>query len=247
MKILAIDTSCSACSAALMTDGRLTANYYLDNKLTHSVKLMPMVDEILKNLGLAPSDIDVFACGTGPGSFTGLRIGIATVKGLAVPFNTPVAGVCSLEAAAWNFACADKDIYVITDARNKNVFYAAYRPCGDRVEQILPPDMANLEEIVQNISSPCIFAGDGIFKYGDILATNKNIVLAPASLAMPCAAGVALAADKLAKNGGLIDADALLPMYLRKSQAEQELEEKQKTVEERKFKHDCYRMRPRRF
>ena len=228
MKILAIDTSCSACSASIISDGRLMANYYLDNKLTHSVKLMPMVDEILKNLGLTPADIDVFACGTGPGSFTGLRIGIATVKGLAVTFDTPVAGVCSLEAAAYNFASADKDIYVITDARNKNVFYAAYRPTGEAVEQIFSPDMGNLEEIVQKISVPCIFAGDGIFKYSDILATNKNITLAPPSLAMPCASGVAAAAEKLAKNGGLISADELLPMYLRKSQAEQELEEKQK-------------------
>ena len=228
MKILAIDTSCSACSAAILNNGKLCANYYIDNRLTHSVKLMPIIDEILKSAELKPADIDVYACGTGPGSFTGLRIGIATVKGLAAPFDTPVAGVCSLESAAYNFSASDKDVYVITDARNKNVFYASYRPAGDCVEQITAPDIGSLEEIVEKITSPCIFAGDGIFKYSDILTKNKNITLSPAHLAMPNAAGVAMGALKLAARGSLLTADALLPMYLRKSQAEQELETKNK-------------------
>ena len=213
-----------------MTDGRLTANYYLDNKLTHSVKLMPMIDEVLKSAELTPADIDVFACGTGPGSFTGLRIGIATVKGLAAAFDTPVAGVSSLEAVAYNFAATDKEIYVITDARNKNVFYASYRRIGDGTQQILAPDIAGLEEIVEKISAPCIFAGDGIFKYSEILVKNKNIILAPLHLAMPSATGVAMGAQKLADEQKLVSSDELLPMYLRKSQAEQELEEKSKAT-----------------
>ena len=226
MKILAIDTSCSACSAAILESGRLIGNYYQDNKLTHSVKLMPIIDELLKSAELTAADIDVFACGTGPGSFTGLRIGVATVKGLAAPFDTPVAGVCSLESVSYNFSIADKDIYVITDARNKNVFYAAYRPTKSGVEQIIAPDIGSLEKIVEKITSPCIFAGDGVYKYSEILTKNKNIIISPPHLAMPNAAGVAAGAMKLAEKGRLLSADELLPMYLRKSQAEQELENK---------------------
>ena len=127
MKLLVIDSSGSAASVAVGTEDKLIAQYYIDDKLTHSQKLMPMIDTVLRDLDMTAEDIDVFGAVTGPGSFTGLRIGIATVKGLAAALKKPVAGINSMLAAAYNFSCSDLPVYPLIDARNNQAYSGCYK------------------------------------------------------------------------------------------------------------------------
>lgn len=229
MNLLAVDTSCSVATVAVMADDKLTAHYYIDNKLTHSTMLMPMIDEMLKKAELTADDIDVFAAGIGPGSFTGLRIGIATIKGFACALNKPACGICSLEATAYNFALCEKDICIITDARNGQAFCAVYKSTGETLETLMEPCVINVSELADEISVPTIIAGDAAIKYEKLFSENKNIIISPPHLRMPQASSLGFAAVQAAKNGKLLDPAQLTAMYMRKSQAEREKEMKNQT------------------
>ena len=130
MKILAIDTSSAVASAAILEDGKLIAEYILNNKKTHSQKIMPMIDEIIKDSDLTINDIDVFAAAYGPGSFTGLRIGVATAKALAHAVNKPLVEVSTLEGIAYNAVYSDLLLCPIMDARRNQVYNAVYKSEG---------------------------------------------------------------------------------------------------------------------
>ncbi len=227
MILLAIDSSGSAASVAVGTEDKLLAHHYIDDKLTHSQKLMPMVDSVLQDLGMTASDIDIFGAVTGPGSFTGLRIGIATVKGLAAALGKPVVGINSLMAMAYNFPCSDIPVYPLIDARNRQVYAGCYRFSGGEITETSSPFCEDIEKISAQITSPAIVMGDGAAAYRSILLENENIIFAPPHLNMLSGAGAYMGMISLIKQEKTIKGSELLPLYLKKSQAEQERERKE--------------------
>ena len=223
MKILAIDTSCTVATAAVMDDNKLLGEYYIDDKLTHSQKLMPMIDALLTELNLTAKDIDVFAVSVGPGSFTGLRIGIATAKGLAAGAGKEMAGVSTLKAMAYRFPLCSYDIMPMIDARNSQVFCGKYKFDGE-CKTLLEPQVKNIEDIINEITTPTLVMGDGAVKNKEALTANKNILFAPPHLNMPSAAAVCTAAMDEIRENGTKTPDEVNAVYIRKSQAEQEKE-----------------------
>lgn len=228
MILLAIDTCFSSASVAVASEEKLYGLYYIDNKLTHSTKLIPMIENVLSELDLQVSDIDAFCCTNGPGSFTGIRIGMATAKGLSFPENKPIITVSSLEAAAYNFPCQPLPICVMTDARNSQVFYGKFIFSEKGFETLIPPTAAEITEVSGNITSPTIVLGDGSVKYSDTLKQNENIIFAPPHLNMPSAASLTAAAFDKIKLNGFPPAETIDALYIRKSSAEQEKERKNK-------------------
>lgn len=231
MKVLAIDTSSVVAAVALMDDEKLLGEYSINNKKTHSQKLMVMIDEIMKDLDIKPSDIDVFAASIGPGSFTGLRIGVTTAKAMAYATNKPVVGVPTLDALAYNIVTSEFIICPILDARNSQVFTALYEVKGKRFERITEymgiPVFELVQIIVQN-NKKVIFTGDAIDLHKDYFKSEvgENCEFAPLGNRLQRGASVAELALMMAKEGKFTSSFELVPFYLRKSQAERELEKK---------------------
>ncbi len=231
MKVLAIDTSTVVAAVALMDDEKLLGEYSINNKKTHSQKLMVMIDEIMKDLDIKPSDIDVFAASIGPGSFTGLRIGVTTAKAMAYATNKPVVGVPTLDALAYNIVTSEFIICPILDARNSQVFTALYEVKGKRFERITEymgiPVFELVQIIVQN-NKKVIFTGDAIDLHKDYFKSEleENCEFAPLGNRLQRGASVAELALMMAKEGKFTSSFELVPFYLRKSQAERELEKK---------------------
>ncbi len=231
MKVLAIDTSTVVAAVALMDDEKLLGEYSINNKKTHSQKLMVMIDEILKDLDIKPSDIDVFAASIGPGSFTGLRIGVTTAKAMAYATNKPVVAVPTLDALAYNIVTSEFIICPILDARNSQVFTALYEVKDKRFERITEymgiPVFELVQIIIQN-NKKVIFTGDAIDLHKDYFKSElgENCEFAPLGNRLQRGASVAELALMMAKEGKFTSSFELVPFYLRKSQAERELEKK---------------------
>ncbi len=224
MKLLALDTCLSVASVAVSTEDKLLGLFYINNGLTHSTKLVPMIESVLSELDMTAKDIDAFACTNGPGSFTGIRIGMSTVKGLALPDEKPVVTVSSLKAAAYKLNCQPLPVCAMTDARNSQVFYGVYKFDNLVCDEIVQPSAADINEVSQKITCPTIVCGDGAVKYVEILKQNKNIIFAPAHMNMPDAASLAAAAFDEIKLNGFPPAESIDALYVRKSSAEQEKE-----------------------
>ena len=226
MKILAVDTSALTASVAVMEDSILKGEISYTTALTHSQTIMPMVDELLRNLSLTCDDIDLFACSDGPGSFTGLRIGIGTIKGLAYGCDKKVVGVSTLEALAYNVSSSNLLVAPIMDARRNQVYNALYRFQDGKIECIAPPRALSIEELAESISEKTIFVGDGVKVYKDTLKElmGDNAVFALPQHCLQRAASVCFAASLKEP----CDVNDLSVTYLRKPQAERELEEKTK-------------------
>lgn len=227
MKILAVDSSSAVASAAIAEDERLICETTLNNKLTHSQTLMPIIDGVFKMSELTPADIDLFAVCSGPGSFTGLRIGITTVKGLAHAVNKPVVGVNTLEALAYNLPYCPCIIAPIMDARREQVYNAFYTAENGVITELVPPRAVSLEECMHDVAKMgkrTVFLGDGapVFKEKIKAELGDLAEFAPLNLNMQHAAAVCQAA----KNKRTMNYAELVPMYLRKSQAEREREER---------------------
>ena len=235
MNILALESSAAACSAALCRDGELLAQSFQCSGLTHSRTLLPMVHDMLNNCGQRLEEVDVIAVAAGPGSFTGLRIGAATAKGLAWAGEKPCAPCSTLESMAWPLAhMEDRLIVCAMDARRKQVYNALFRARGDRLERITPDraiSLAELGEELKNFQEVKIVVGDGArLCYNTLREDVPGLVLAPVHLRTQSAWGVARAAEELASSGGLVPAAELAPVYHRLSQAERErLEREQNT------------------
>ena len=223
MNILAIDTSALTATAAVLSDGVLIGEISITTKLTHSQTIMPMIDELLKKVSLDISDIDIFACSTGPGSFTGLRIGIGTVKGLAYGLGKNVVGVSTLEALAHNIDCTDCVISPIMDARRGQVYNGLYKYNEEKLECIKEPRALSIEELCEELSERTIFVGDGVNVYSEKIKEllGDNAVFAFPQNRFQRAGSVAYAA----LNKETVDAAELTAVYLRKPQAEREREE----------------------
>ncbi len=229
MKIFAVDTSSQVASAAICDDDKLICEETLNNKLTHSQTLMPIIKEVFEKSELTPRDIDLFAVSEGPGSFTGLRIGVTTVKGLAHAVNKPVVGVNTLEAMCYNLPFCPHIIAPIMDARRGEVYNGFYRFCGGILEEVQPARALALSECLEEIKKmgeKAVFLGDAVPVYREeIEDTLKDLALfAPQGANAQRAAAVA----ETAKSKKAQKYFELVPKYIRKSQAEREYEERGK-------------------
>jgi len=226
MRILAIDSSGSVASAAVVEDGIIIGEYSINNKLTHSQKLMPMIDQLLKSLDLRPIDIDIFSCAIGPGSFTGLRIGISIVKGMAQALDKQVVGVPTLDGLAWNLSGITGYICPIIDARNDNVYTALYvsEPSDAGVSKESEYMATHISELIKFLpkDKQIAFVGDAVSKFSELLKEKLgNMCYIPSShLHLQKASSVGYASYLLASAGKTGSAYSLSPLYLRSSQAE---------------------------
>jgi len=224
MRILAVESSCATASVAVLDDGILLGESSINNKKTHSQNLMPMLQELMNKLQLAPSDIDYYAASIGPGSFTGLRIGVSIVKGIAYSVGKPTVAVPTLDAMAMGLSDVGSLICPMIDARNNQVFTAVYRSDGNNIERltdylgITVDELLELEQFRSN--EQVFFTGDGALLHFDALTKVKGGCFAKPGNNLNRAVDVALVAKKLIDSGDVKDAISLKPFYLRKSQAE---------------------------
>lgn len=233
MMILALESSATACSAALCQDGMLVAQSYQNSGLTHSCTLLPMVGDMLRNCGHRLEDVDVIAVAAGPGSFTGLRIGVSTAKGLAWPEDKPCAPCSTLESMAWPLAHLAGSIVVCAmDARRKQVYNALFLATGQGLERLCPDRAISLTELGEELKKyekSKIVVGDGAqLCYNTLTEQGIKLELAPPNLLMQSAWGVARAAQELVAHGALVSGRDLVPEYHRLSQAERERLEREK-------------------
>ncbi|MBR2176867.1 MAG: tRNA (adenosine(37)-N6)-threonylcarbamoyltransferase complex dimerization subunit type 1 TsaB [Clostridia bacterium] len=230
MKILAVDTSASPVSAALLSDGALLGEFYLNIKTTHSQTLMPIVSALLSSSGTDIKDIDIFAVNVGPGSFTGVRIGTASVKGMSMPLGKPCAQISTLEAMAYSMPYSDGIVCAVMDARCSQVYNALFRLDGGEIERITEDRALSIEALAEdlgNYEEQIYLTGDGAdICYKAFENKLPNIFLPPVNIRYQHAFGTALAAAKMAEEGRLVSSDELMPVYLRLPQAERELKER---------------------
>ena len=231
MKILALEASAKAVSCAVAEDGTPIASAWQQTGLTHSRTLMPMVEAMLQNSGLALSDMDAIAVAVGPGSFTGLRIGIAAAKGLAWGAEKPCIAVSTLEAMAMPLSHMDGHLILCAmDARRQQIYNALFLAQEGKLVRLRPDRAISLEEVAAEVRDemrPITVVGDGAaLCHGFLTQAGIPCALAPIHLRAQSAVGVGLAAEALAKEGKLLSAQDLSPVYLRLSQAERERLEK---------------------
>ena len=230
MKILAVDTSATAASVAVAEENKLIGEFSINTALTHSQTLMPMVDELFKNTGLSVNDIDVVAVNAGPGSFTGVRIGVAAVKGIAFPKNMPCVSVSTLESMAYNMLGNDCVVCSVMDARCSQVYNALFKVNGYTVTRMTDDRALSLTDLkleLQNIREKIVLVGDGAVLCSKFLDSElENVMLAPFNNRIQTASSVAYAAFEKIKNGETLTADELMPVYLRLPQAQRELNKK---------------------
>lgn len=226
MRILAFETSAKAASVALMEDGKLLGESYQNTGLTHSQTLMAMAEELMRTCGLAPEDIGAAAVAAGPGSFTGVRIGVAAAKGFAWGRDIPCCGVSTLEAMALNLGIWQGYILPVMDARRQQVYTALFHGENGSCERLTEDRAISLEDLageLKNLTEPIFLVGDGgVLCYNTLREEVPNLVLPPEHRLHQRAAGVALAAEKSMAAGQTCDGAALTPNYLRVSQAERE-------------------------
>ena len=229
MNILAIDTAGKTAAVAVMRDDTLLYEMASNTGLTHSETLLPMVDTALKACGLTPAQLDLYAVTNGPGSFTGLRIGLAAVKGLAFAANTPCAGVSTMAALAYG-VCGEGTVIGAQDARRGQVYWGAFDLASHRrlTEDAAAP-VTELENFVQSCKKPLFFVGDGATLCYNSYKQVCGVAACPPALQVLRGAGVALAAKAMWEAGACVPPAALLPDYHRLSQAERERAEREKT------------------
>lgn len=242
MKILALDSSGLVAGVALVEDDVLIAEYTTNYKKTHSQTLLPMLDEIKKMVELDLHSLDVIAVAAGPGSFTGLRIGSATAKGLGLSLGVPLAAVPTVDAMAYNLYGADRLICPIMDARRSQVYTGLYRfertPEAYRLRAVMEQCALPVYKLAEKINAAgedVIFLGDGVPVYRDVLGDVLRVPysFAPANCSRQRAASVAVLGAQYAREGRLVSADAFAPEYLRMSQAERERMEADEAQRER--------------
>ncbi len=230
MKILAVETSSLVASAAIVVDDIMIAEYTMNYKKTHSQTLLPMIDEICKMTSFELEQIDAIAVSAGPGSFTGLRIGSATAKGLGLALLKPLIHVPTVEAMAYNIFDTDKLICPIMDARRNQVYTGIYKNIEGNVEVIKGQCVVMIDELLdelEKIGKEVIFLGDGVPVFKEIIDEKLSLhhIFAPSHMNRQRAGAVAELAKKYYVEGKIENADDHSPDYLRLSQAERELAE----------------------
>ncbi len=234
MKVLGIDTSAGVASVAITENGKILSSFTLDSGNTHSKTLLPMIEASFDALSIGASDVDLFAVSSGPGSFTGVRIGAATAKGLAHPHNTPCIGVSSLEAMAENLRSLKGIICPVINARSSRVYCAIFKSNGSSLRRLTEDDAMPIEELFGMLAE---YADDDIYFVGDAYELVTGSENAPSYLPTPAAvrqqnaAGVASLGERLFREATGDERERMTPealsvTYLRKPQAEREREER---------------------
>lgn len=235
MKILGIDTSSNASSVAVIEDNKLICEYTVNTKTTHSQKLMPMIENMLLMSEVSINDIGAIAICIGPGSFTGLRIGMATAKAIAHVRDLPIIGVNSLEILGANMDLCDKKICSILDAQRNQVYMGKYKFENNKIVEIQPVDVVEIENLLEEISNESeewIMVGEATHKYEDKIKVISNIKIpAPSNNVTKASSLCSIAIKKYNENIDIHDCYNINPMYIRKSQAEVQYEEKMKRLE----------------
>ncbi len=235
MRLLGIDTSSQAASAAVVENGEIICEYTLNQKKTHSAHLVPMIESMLNSCGFSLSDMDGFACGVGPGSFTGVRIGVATIKGFAQALSKPVVCVDSLKTIACALTPFCETVVSAMFARVDEVFCAIYQRKGKEIEEFLAPTVLTMDELMNALpETPCLFVGDAGILHRDKIVERlgEKAMFSDVRQNIISAANLTLLAEKEALAGKWQKYDEISPLYLRPSQAEREYEEKNKGEKE---------------
>jgi tRNA threonylcarbamoyladenosine biosynthesis protein TsaB len=222
MKILAVDTATKSCSVAILEAGSISAELTTLKDQTHSKQLMPLIHKGLALSGFSTDALDGLAVTIGPGSFTGLRIGISTIKGLAHALDKPVVGISSLDALAWQ--CADRSFLIcpLIDARKGEVYAATYRYDNDKLTHKSSENVGIPETVVQIIKEPCVFIGSGAQLYHRNISAvlGDQAHFAPGSQNNIRASSVAFLSMQRFETNDTDEIGDLVPHYIRKSDAE---------------------------
>jgi len=227
MNILALDTSGVTASIAILRDETVLAEIFLNLGRNHSEILLPYIDQLLAATGLELRAIDLFACTVGPGSFTGIRIGVSTVKGLALAVDRPIVGLSALDVLAMNAMGLQGKICPMIDARREQVYAGLYADNGsESLTNIITERLNKVTDFLELIAGETVFIGTGAVKYGDIirrkLGGRGHFVVD--HLQQVRASAVGVLAGRKALAGGLTDAVKLIPLYLRRSEAEEKID-----------------------
>lgn len=223
MLICSVDSSATPASVCLFEDDKIIAEYYLNTGFTHSQTLLAMLESVLRISGKKPEEIDLYAVNSGPGSFTGVRIGVSAVKGMAYAQDKPCVEVSTLESMAYNFLGSHAIICACMDARRRQVYHGLFRVDGNTVERLCEDKAIAVDELLSGLSKDeeIILVGDG----AELVCQNTvipTVRLAPPNLRYQRASSVALAAVESYNRGEVTSPAALMPRYLRLSQAERE-------------------------
>ena len=228
-----MESSATASSVSYVKDEKILGQYYINAGLTHSTTLMPMVQGMLENAKISLDNVDYYAVSVGPGSFTGLRIGISAIKGIALAKNKPCVAVSTLEAMAYNYVYTDTLVCAVIDARCNRFFNAIFKCSADGTVERLCEDRAlSYEEIAQELTSnysneKIVLVGDGAIMaqklMGDLV---PNLTIAPPHLMYQQSNGVAMVAQNMIEQGKVVTSQQLLPSYLSLPQAQKELQKK---------------------
>ncbi len=228
MKILAIDTSAKAASACIAQEDKIIGEFFINTSLTHSQTLMPMIEQLCKNAQVQISEIEAVAVNAGPGSFTGVRIGVAAAKGLAFDKSLPCVAVSTLESMAYNALGSDCVVCAVMDARCSQVYNALFRVSGEKIERLCSDRALSLTDLEQDLKA---YGGEKIMLIGDgaeitfefLQNSLSDVILAPVNIRIQKASSTALAAFKRISEGELTTDEKLMPAYLRLPQAQREL------------------------
>lgn len=225
MLTLAIDTATNTASCALAEDGKIISELSIQHGKTHSQKLMPMIKSVLSMCGRNLCDIDLYAVAIGPGSFTGLRIGVVTIKGLAYSLNKPVCGIPTLDSLAYSVPDFDGVLAPILDARNNQVFTALYKKQDNDIYKLTSDLGIHIDELIELLKSQdkkIMILGDAVPLHINRIkaAMGDMLFVAEPALVFPRAASTAVLAEKAFYQNNIVNAFELEPLYLRKSQAE---------------------------
>ncbi len=238
MLILTVDSSATAASVALCDDSKLIGEFFINTELTHSATLVPMINSLLSVCAKSVEDIELVAVTSGPGSFTGVRIGVSAVKGLAFEKDIPCMSVSTLESMAYNLTFADCIVCAVMDARRNQVYNALFEVSSSRVVRLCDDRAISIEELKSELLTKykdkrIVLVGDGADVTVSQFADVPDVAdVAPENLLMQRASAVALAVkDKLSKGEKPIKSAELLPSYLRLSQAERERKERENNKE----------------
>jgi len=231
MKILGIESSGLTASIAVMDDDVIIAEYTTNFKKTHSETLLPMIAELMDRVGIDVNDMDYIAVSEGPGSFTGLRIGAATAKGLGLATGKELVSVPTVKALAYNLYATRGLICPIMDAKRDQVYMGVFEYEGDELKTVLDTDAIAITDLINKlneIGKEVVFLGDGVPVYRDTIDNEIKCAhsYAPVNMSYQSAAAVCVLASKMIKEGKTVKASMMRPEYLRLSQAERERNER---------------------
>lgn len=231
MKILGIDTSTKTLSVAICDDDKIICETFINSTLNHSCTLMPTIDKLLNSANLKISDIDLFAVTSGPGSFTGIRIGISTIKGFALATNKPCIAIPSLEALAFNLIDTDCIACPAIDARGDRVYTSLFKIHSKKITRLTDDNViliSKLEKNLLNTEENIIFLGDGADLCYNKIGQKINSKIANSINRLCRASSICILGKEKYKNGQVSSAYNLFPQYINLSQAERERNEKNK-------------------